>query len=433
MTVAATAQVQTGSGTAPPRARMGSPARLWIMLLAGVLALLLAGSVAAVGLSGRESTARHTAQDTEALYTDVQDLSYDLADANATAATALLIGPVTPKAFTDRFNADVAAAEQRLSEASQRVTGDAKASAELKALAQQVPQFTQEVGEALADNRFGYPVAGAYLRQASTLLTGTMVPEVQAVIGLEQTATENGMSSASSPDWLTIAVCVLAFLALVVVGRMLARASKRRVNPGVLGAMLAVLVLLGWTAVAAIASSGAVDSARTDFAQVAAAKGGNSQLALAESWVALQQIDRGEDNNLDQQNAGTALKALTKVGNTAFDDPRPLTVSGDVKTLVSCANNAIGQAVEGQYEQAIASTVGSGSDIGKGGCEADATDVFNGLKTVSTDGQTRYDADMSSAQSSYAGGGALAVPLVLGLLGAVAAAWGINRRLAEYR
>jgi hypothetical protein len=40
---------------------------------------------------------------------------------------------------------------------------------------------------------------------------------------------------------------------------------------------------------------------------------------------------------------------------------------------------------------------------------------------------------MSQAQSAYAGAGALAVPLVLGLLGAFAAAWGINRRLAEYR
>jgi len=421
----ATARAWTGAEVQPPRGRLGSPGRLWAMLLAGVLVLLLAGSVAAVGLSGRESTARHTAQDTEALYGDVQDLSYKLADANATAATALLIGPVTPAAFTERFNTDVGAVEQKLSEASQRVTGDAKASAALTTLAQQVPQYTQLVGEALANNRFGYPVAGAYLRQASQLLTDTMLPEVQSVSTEQQDATESGMSSASSLDWLTIAAGFVALLVLAAVSWLLVRTSKRRVNLGVLGAGLAVLVLLGWTFAAATGSSSAAGMARTDFAQVVQGKNGSSQLALAETYVALQQIDRGEDGGTDEANAHKALADLTSKAAPP--------ATANVRVLVSCAEGAIEQADTGDYEKAIASTVGSGSDLGTGGCEKNATQAFGDLTTVTADSQSRYVADMSSVQSAYAGGGALAVPLVLGLLGAVAAAWGVNRRLAEYR
>lgn len=436
MTVAATAHLQAEPEAAPPRARMDSPTRLWAMLLAAALAVLLAGSVAGVGLSGRESTAGHTAQATEPLYQDVQELSYALADANATAANALLIGPVAPKADTDRFGSDITLVEQRLSDASQRVTGDATASEQLDNLAEQVPQYAQWIGQALANNRFGYPVAGAYLRQASQMYTGHMLVEVQAVIAEEQSATQDGMSSASSPDWLTIALCVLALTVLIVVGRMMARTSRRRLNLGVLGAALAVLALLVWTCVAALGSSSSVDQARTDFSQVSLAQDGNSELALAETYVALQQIDRGEDvgqkGGDDQQHAEKVLADLTKIGN-GFTDTSSGPVTADVQKLVTCADGGIRLAADGQYQKAITATVGSEQDLGSG-CETAAAkavrDDFDGATNAS---QARYAADMSRARSWYAGGAALALALVVGLLGAVAAAWGVNRRLAEYR
>ncbi len=434
--MAATAQTQAESGAAPPRRRMGNPARLWSMLLAGVLVVLLAGSVAGVGLSGRSSTAEHTGQATEQLYQDVQELSYALADANATAANALLIGPVAPKVDTDRFGSDITLVEQRLSDASQRVTGDATASSQLDDLAVRVPQYSQWIGEALANNRFGFPVAGAYLRLASQMYTGQMLGEVQAVIAEEQAATQDGMSSASSPDWLTIVVCVLAFIALAVVGRMLARASKRRLNLGVLGAALAVLALLLWTCVAAVGSSSAVDDAHTDFSQVMLAQNGNSELSLAETYVALQQIDRGEDvgqvGGDDQQHAVKVLADLTEIGK-GFTGKGSGAVSADVHKLVACADSGIELAADGQYQKAITATVGTEQDLASGCETAAAKAVRDDFDNVTNASQARYAADMSRARSWYGGGAALALALAVGLLGAVAAAWGLNRRLAEYR
>lgn len=433
MTVATAQHTARAGGEAPPRGRLESPARLWVLLLAAVLAVLLAGSVGAAGLSARESTAEHTAQATEALYSEVQDLSYSLADANATAATALLIGPVTPDAFTSRFGSDVTQVEDLLSAASQQVTGDQAASKELRLLAEQVPQYAQWIGQALANNRFGYPVAGAYLRQASTMLTMEMLPEVSAVMTEQQTATQDGMSSASGTDWVMVAVCVLALIVLMVVGSSIARRTKRRVNPGVLVAKLAVLVLFGWTCAAALGSSGAVGDARADFGYVMDAQSGGSQLALSEAYVALQQIDRGEDNKSDETSAQKALGKLSDLGAVEYPDAGKIFVARDVGKMIACDRTAIAQAAAGHYQDAIKLTVGGGDAVGQGGCEPSAVTVRQDLVNLTKQAQQRYDADMARVRSSYAGAGALVLPLVLGLLGALAAAWGINRRLAEYR
>jgi hypothetical protein len=416
---------------------MDSPTRLWAMLLAAVLFVLLAASAAGAGLSGRQSTAAHTDRATEALYSEVQDLSYNLADANAAAATSLLIGPVTPSAFTSRFGSDITQVEDLLSAASQRVTGDAAASHQLQLLAEQVPEYTQWIGQALANNRFGYPVAGAYLRQASTMLTTEMLPEVQNVIDEQQQATDDGMSSASSADWAAVALCVLALIVLSIAGTKITRSTKRRMNPGVLAAKLAMVALLGWMIAAYGGSSQAVHHARGDFELVMQAQSDGSQLALSETYVALQQIDRGEDGGTDQQHAQNALGALGGVGNGFLaeqsDSAAAKSVEPDFVSLATCAQNAIKQAAAGDYQTAIATTVGSGQQVGQGGCEPGAARLRADLVALTKLNQQRYDADMADVSSSYAGGGALALPLALGLLGALAAAWGINRRLAEFR
>lgn len=432
MSVATRHQGVHEQSEAAPRRGLEGPTRLWIMLFAAVIAVLLTGSLAAVGLSGRQSTAEHTGQATEALYRDVQALSSDLADADATVATALLVGPVTPATFTKRLAADVKGAQDLLADASQRVAEDPNASSELRLLAEQMPVYTELVGQALANNRFGYPVAGAYLRAASGMLTGEMLTEVGGVVAEQQNATTAGISSAASVDWPAIALCVLALVALFTVGRRIARSTRRRVNPGVLGAEIAMLALLGWTCAAAFAAGSAADRAQTDFGYVMQTQIGGSRLALTEAQVALQQIDRGENGATDRNNATTALAGLTGIDYSSFRATAPH-LPAAVDALAACATQAIAQAGAGDYTQALGTTVGSGPQIGQGGCEAKVGPVREGLALVAGHSQQRYVADMSGLESAYAGAAALPLPLLAGLLGAVAAAWGIDRRLAEYR
>ena len=408
-------------------ARLETPTRLWLLLGAAVAAVLTVGLVAGFSLAGRESTASRTAQGTEALYAEVQRLSYQLADANATAATALLSGPETSSAVTSRYNADVTGAEDLLAAASQRVTGDAYASGELKLVAEQIPEYSELIGQALAENRLGHPVAGAYLRQASLLLTGSMLAETGDVAKEQQRATTGGIGSASAFPWWIILFGALGFVALRIVGRRLSRLSRRRMNLGLLGATIAVIGLLGWSLFAFGGAGITASGASTDFSGISQAQNEISQISLAETYTALQQIDRGEDQGDD----ATAAKAALKVANPGSAEASSSsaaalnTALAAYGTFDKCMVKAIGQASAGEYQAAVATS---------GGCDsADASALHADLLDVFDQSQAHFEQQMSSLGGLYAGSGALPVSVVIGVLGALAAAYGVNRRLAEYR
>jgi hypothetical protein len=422
---------QTSTATPSVRnVRLDTPTRLWLLLATAVAAVLTVGLITGFSLAGRESTAARTAQSTEALYTEVQNLSYDLADANATAATALLSGPEPTAAVSARYAADITGAEDLLAAASQRVAGDAYDSAELKFVAEQIPQYTGYIGQALAENRLGYPVAGAYLRQASQLLTGSLLVETGDVVKAQQRATTGGVGSASSfPLWI-ILFGLLGFVVLRVVARRVSRISRRRMNPGLFGAAIVVVGLLGWSLFAFGGTGIAAGSANTDFTGITQAQNEISDISLAETYTALQQIDRGEDQGADATAAGKALDAGAPEGGEgqSSDGAALIAAQATYTAFDTCMEKAIKLASAGEYQSAVDATVGTG------GCDAgDATALHADLLDVFDQSQTHFEQEMSSLGGLYAGSGALPVGIAIGVLGALAAAYGVNRRLAEYR
>ena len=406
------------------------------MLVASVAAILVVGCTAGVGLADRQSTASHTAHSTEVLYTDVQNLAYNLADANATAATSLLVGAETPSGFGERFDGDVKQAEQLLSEASQRVAGDAYASARLTDLGEQIPVFAGLVGQAQADNRLGFPVAGAYLRQASDLLTGPMLTETGDVLNEQQKATDAGVGSSSAFDPLLLGFALLALVVLYQVARRLSGLTHRRFNTGLVGGLCVVLALFGWSLVAFAGASSDGSAATADFADLAHTQSEISELSLAQSYVALQQIDRGEDQGADVAAAKPALGKAEpdEAAGAAADHAARTTAEAAFGEFATCARKAIQLASGGQYVAAVAATVGApGPKVGQGGCEPLAEALHADQQKVLAAEQARFDQDAAALASDYAGSGALPLGLTAGVLGAAAAAYGLNRRLAEFR
>ena len=412
-----------------PGGRMDTPTRLWLLLVTAVAAVLAVGLAAGLSLAGRESTASRTAQSTEALYAEVQDLSYNLADANATAATALLTGSETTSAFTSRYDSDLSQAEDLLSAASQRVAGDAYASARLKSVAEQIPVYTGLIGQALADNRLGYPVSGGYLRQASGLLTGSMLVETGDVAREQQASTSGGIGSASSFALWVLVFGLIGFVAIRLVARRVTRITQRRVNLGLFGATIAVIGLFGWSLFAFGGAGIEAGSAGDDFASISSAQTEVSQLSLAETYVALQQIDRGEDNGTDATAVKAELTAAEPAAGEAASSSSAALASArsEYNKFDSCALAAINAADDGRYESTVNPT------SGVGGCEPSATALHDDLLYIFDESQAHFDQDMSSLGAQYAGSGALPVAIAIGVLGAVAAAYGLNRRLAEYR
>src|SRR6266853_325370 len=125
------------------------------------------------------------------------------------AWTAFLSGGLEPLAARHRYLADIAEAASSL-ESATAVAGQSAAAADLARISADLPIYTGEVETARADNRLGLPLGAAYLREASGLMRGTLLPAAREV-----SAEANSQLSAASgrATGLPLALVLLAIAA----------------------------------------------------------------------------------------------------------------------------------------------------------------------------------------------------------------------------
>jgi hypothetical protein len=428
---------------APAKARRwdswSTPARLWLGLLGSVLTLLLLTTTAALTIEGESSSARQTSGVVEARAVNVQDLSYSLADADAAAATGILDSPAPAARFTQRYQSDITEADAALAECSVDVAGDPAAEAQLALIDEQFSQYTGLIGTAQADNRIGYPVGGAYLREASTLLERTMLPEVDSVLTAELSA--RSTSAADSGNQLLWPL-LTGLLALVVCGwtwRLLAASTRRKINLGLAAGLLIAVALLTWTVVASVGANSRMTAANTDFQYVTAAQKARGDVAQISADEASSVVSQGADAGAA---AAAGIKAATDLtANLAAATDNGSAATGDTQGPAAYANDtALNKKVDGDltaiqqdetagdYTDATTAMVGGQT---AGGALVDMNALAAALTGSEQSAQSDYQADSSAAANAYTGG---PWPVaLLGLLAAVAVAFGINRRIAEYR
>ncbi|MBS2964665.1 hypothetical protein KGA66_16530 [Actinocrinis puniceicyclus] len=417
----------SGPGSGPPVARGGrltTPARLWAVLFTAVVALVAVGATCGATLAARQDSETRSAATAQRLLVNVDELYHALADADATAATALLVGPVPPAPMQQEYLSDITQAEDALASASRDLAGDPTASARLSEVARRMPLYTAEIATAQADNRLGFPVAGAYLREASKLMHDQILTRVKDVADQETAAHAHAQANASGfPVWILV-VALLAVLALAAVARELSRSTRRRVNPGVALGVLVALGVVVWSLVAVSSATAGVHRAQADFDRVEAMLQGRDDLALADSYQSLTLVDRGEDGGADFKAEQAALGRidLLKLDNA----------SGLALAKVSTGMNQVSLTVQdGDYSKAVDMVVGHGGKAAPDTVSATSAACDAALAAAYKADQAAYTADAGAAGSALGGG--LWIGPAGALLAALAAAYGINRRLAEYR
>lgn len=390
-----------------------------------MIALLAVGAACATTLATRQASETSAVNSDEHLMVNVDELYHTLADADATAAAALLVNQVPPARLIDQYQSDVAQAENALAQASRDLAGDDTASSQLEKVAGQLPIYTGFVATAQADNRLGYPVGAAYLREASTLLRQQILPEVKAVADQESAAQTSAQSGVGGfPVWLLV-VALLALAVLARAAQVVSRSTRRRINPGLAVGFLIALALTLWSLTATFSAKSASDRAQRDFTAVSATLQARDNLALAESFQSLSLIDRGEDNGADTKNENTTLDAIRR---SPALDARTTKLFG---ALTSQTTNIQADVTAGDYYKAIDAAVGHSDQQGANTMSAKAATLDSALVDGFNRDQNAYAADSGSAGSSLSGG--LWLGLIGGAVAAAAAAYGINRRLAEYR
>jgi hypothetical protein len=426
-----------------------TPARLRLLLALLILLSLAWGVLAALTADQHASAAADVVAVSEPLSLDAEQIYTSLSDADATAANAFLAGGLEPAKARQRYQADITQAAIRIEAASALVGSSAartqlpghltkQASAagtavgdDLAILSGQLPAYTDEVGTARADNRLGLPLGAAYLREASGLLRGTLLPAASDIYIRESTLLTSASAQATGLPLIVVAAIAGLGLGYVLFrsSRWLSRHTHRVVNYGLLLVALAGLVSLVWLVAAFVVGRGDLLHAQQQGSAPAQAFARAEVAALqAHADESLTLIDNGGDDSyqkdyLAQQKIlgpgpGTLLAAVQAAGGPGSD------VAAQARAWYRAHAALRGKDDGGSHAAAVQSAL-----------NGDAATSFARLSTTLSQGindhQAVFAASARSGRDAFTG---LAVGMIVASLVMVGGcAWGLSRRLAEYR
>jgi hypothetical protein len=437
--------MSVGSAPAPTGAttrRLGraggstTPERLRLLLAVTVAVSLLWGAIAAWTVSQRASAASDLVSVSEPLSFDAQQIYQSLSDADATEAAAFLAG-TEPPAARDHYLADIARAAAYLTAATAG-TGNQGVGSQVTALSTGIPAYTGLVETARADNRLGIPAGAAYLREASALMRTRLLPAADGLYLQENARLASASGQATSLPILAIIVAIAAACVLFAVQRWLARRTHRYLNHGLVLASAAGVISLVWLVVG-------LGVARANLAD-ARDHGSAPVQALAEADIAALRAHADESLTLINRSGDDASQAdFTRASSQLGPGPGTLLTGAASAAQGSAGARPAAQAAAaapawyathkrvrslddgGSYTQAVQLAIGSGSSSSGG----KFAQVEAGLTAAIAADRVTFGSAARSGEDAITG--MEAGMIVLSLVMAAGCAWGLSRRLAEYR
>ena len=424
-----------------------TPARLRLLLVVLVLLSLAWGVLAALTAEQHASAAADVVATSEPLSLDAEQIYQSLSDADATAANAFLAGGLEPTAARQRYEADITQAAIRIEAASALVGSSAartqmpghlakQASAvgsavgdDLATLSGQLPVYTDEVGTARADNRLGLPLGAAYLREASALLRGTLLPSASDIYTRESGQLTSASAQATGLPLLVVAIVIGLGIGYVLYrsSRWLARHTHRVINYGLLLTALVGLVSLVWLA-------GAFAVGRADLLH-AQQQGSAPAQAFARADVAALQAHADESLTLIDNSGDDAYQA-DFLAQQKLLGPGPGTLLGAAQA--PAGNGAAADAQAWYRAHAALRALDDGGNHAEAVQSALSGAAATSFARLSASLSEGINADQAVFASSARGGrdaftGLAAGMIVASLVMVAGCAWGLSRRLAEYR
>lgn len=236
-----------------------APGAIGTLVVGLVILCLVSGLVCANQFSDKRTRRDTVLEYTEPLANAAQRLYVALSAADAAASSAFLSGGIESTEVRTRYRQALADAAVALAEATTGAADQqtreivAKISAEL-------PTYTGLVESARANNRQGWPVGAAYLKQASALMQSSLLKNAEELEKTRLARLHEAQRAISGVPVLSVVLLILVLLACALGSRELARRTNRRVNLGVLTAAGAAALTLLWIAGTTIAATSAIDT-----------------------------------------------------------------------------------------------------------------------------------------------------------------------------
>jgi hypothetical protein len=435
------ARAAQGGATASPvvvrlrREASTTPGRIRVFSLA-VAGLFLLTGIATYGAVIRRTNGVKTVTASEPLILDAQALDTTLSQADATAANAFLGGGLEPADERALYQGDIDRAGRLLADAAARSGNAADVQIPLQTLAAHLPVYTGLVDTARANNRQGFPVGAAYLRQASRLMSGTLLPATQKLYAVDAGSLASGNGRARSVHDTALVLFLLGLLVVAMAGVQfwLYRQTNRILNLPLLGAsVLAVVLLLVVVTQLRSEASEAAQGRDTSYASVNLLAQVRIAAFKAKADESLTLIGRGNGSAFDND-FSVQVATLPKL----LDQARGVATPSEMATL-GAATSALQAYLAvhsdirrfdtgGQFDRAVALAV-------KGGTESAANaafSAFDGRISSALDGtQQEFGAHLRASRGHLRGLTAT-IPIVL-LLAGILALYGFQQRINEYR
>ena len=274
---------------------MGSPPTLderepvaWVRRLArttpgvvGTIAIVvaaccvLAGLVCGGQLDGRIAEHNAVLDRSEPLAYSAQKLYAALSAADAAAASAFLSGGIETAAMRARYKQALADAASALADVTAGTT-DVEAHTAVADMSAKLAAYTGLVESARANDRQGFVIGSAYLREASSLMQTAMLPGAEKIYSSNLATLNDDQRAVGTVPTIGLVLLGLVLAAIVVGSVILVRRTNRQFNLGLIVTAAAVLLVIGWIVVATRLAAGNIEDSQTEgtarFGQLAKAR-----------------------------------------------------------------------------------------------------------------------------------------------------------------
>jgi hypothetical protein len=418
--------------------------RVLSLVVAALLALTaLAGTIAA-GAAER-ATAR-LRDNTGPVLVATQSLLASLAEADAAATAALLSGAEEDREQRRLYEEALARASVQSEEISALIGDDADAHDDLKRLSIRINRYAGLIEAARATSRLGSPDSEQYLLAALDELATGVRADAASLTEASERRFDRDERERSRFLVVAVVIGVVALTALAATGVVLARRSRRLINPLLLLATLVTLASVGWLASSDVRAGRRLDLARDEAYQSIALTARIQSAAFAartDESVAL--IADDADRRTSADSAATdvlagsvdeGLLVLVREGQ-ATDVARGLLVDAALAADTARERAAVAEAMVRwqRYRETVSTLRSSSGDAARAVAVGPGSATFNGfnfsLEAVLGENRDQFLDAIERARDAtrYLA----TITLFLPLLAAAAALAGIQTRINEYR
>jgi hypothetical protein len=397
-----------------------TPGVVGLIAVAVVASCMIAGAVCAAQLNERIAERDAVLDRSEPLAYAAQNLYAALSAADATAASAFLSGGIETAASEARYRQALADAASALADATAGTT-DADTRTVMAEISAQLAAYTGLVESARANNRQGFPIGSAYLREASSLMQTALLPGAERIYTGNLAAVDEDQRAVGSAPMVSLVLLVLVLATFAVGSVVVFGRTNRQFNLGLVVAAAVVLLVIGWIVVATRLAADNIEHSRSEgtarFGELAKARILAQQARTDET---LQLIARGDITAGEAAFYGHIDELATLLG------AGPSAAADGVAKWTASHRKQVDAYEGGDYPAAVAQAIGTEP----GASAAQFTAVESSLRDEIQQTRATLRDRVSAAGATLAW--SPTGTLVLMVIAAVAAVAGLWPRLKEF-